>query len=1531
MTSAVKYPGIRVTTNGNQMLGYYTEPLVADVGVFYPITPSTEQGENFQLSYAKGRLNAFGEAFLAIEAEGEHAAQGGAIAASITGKRVANFTSGQGLLYALEQFYHAPGKLSTMVIQIGARAITKHALNVHCGHDDVYAALDSGWLMTFAKDAQQAADQSLILRKVCELSLNPGLNAQDGFLTTHLERTFVAPEPGLVREYLGHPADIIPCPTPAQKELFGPTRRRIPEVIDLKHPQVVGPVQNQEHYMNGVAARRNNFTEPILPMFEQAFAEFARLTGRRYGLISAYRTDDAETVYVALGSAAENIEAGVDHLRAQGEKAGVVHVNVLRPFPEAAIITALKGKKRVIVLERSENALSADNLLMKDIRAALHKAADNAAKTVHPDLPALTPAEMPDLFAGVYGLGSRDFRPEGILGAYEFATGRIARKDGKKAGDGVRFFYVGIDHPYAVISKERPSFLPDKAISVRLHSIGGWGMITTGKNLGEILGTLSNAVAERDNLRESDGSLKEIVHISANPKYGSEKKGAPTSYFLVAAPDRVRVNCDLQHVDVVLCCDPKAFLHCDPLFGLREGGAFVWESGGMDADQLWQLIPVKARKAIVEKKIRVYGLDGFKIARGATPRPDLQLRMQGNAFLGAFFAVSPFLDTYRIGKDEYAKTVRKQYVKKFGKQGDAVVDSNMAVMQQGYDTLVQVQPGRLDAPDRSSFSDVPLSPALAGCGTDEASCGSPIYSKKYFNSEYKAGYGYDQPASPLASVGVMAAGTGAEASKYVARRAVPVWKADKCTQCMECVTVCPDTALPNTAQELTTVLRTAVRNYVGDAKARAALESQLVPIASAVRAGMKAALGGEEKPLAVIAEAEFKAAAGRDQAITPAAIEQAVAVLKKTPFGYKRAKGIFELPEKKKEGEGGVFSIVVSDLCKGCGACVEVCGDDAIAMVDETPALHADMLTQAKFLDLLPETPKKFLGTLDADNIKESRAAALRYHLMLRSKYASLISGDGACAGCGEKSVLRAAATINEALMRPIYHRKAERVETKAKQLAERGLTLLASAKAADAKSYETFVKTVLQAVMGKGGTDDADTDARIKAEWKGGDKEIVDALVAVLRQTAYNHRDVRTIEGKTPDGMCAMAMTAHTGCNSVFGSTPPNNPHPYPWMNSLFQDGATIGWIIGESFIQNHARHSVVPERLADALLQGLSGGFGDKDRFRFTHFTDAYMSDDEVLELPKVWAIGGDGGMGDIGFQNLSKVILQNRPNVKVMMLNTQVYSNTGGQNSESSVMPGGFDMNQIGPAQEGKLTEMKSVAECFLGGHGSAFIAQVSLANSANLYKTLIDGLCYRGTAYFQVYTACMPEHGIGDDVAQRQASMARDSRCVPEFVFDPSLGESYADCLNLKGNTDRTRDWMKKRIPGGSKETYDFTIAHWAVTEARFRPHHKPVPADKIAGLVKLEDILGKMRMDDIIHRRFLDPTSSAFIPEWGVYITDYDAAGKPKHHVLSRHMVIFCVERRRAWRMLQSRAGLVNEDYKAAREAATAAAKPATAG
>jgi pyruvate-ferredoxin/flavodoxin oxidoreductase len=475
---------------------------------------------------------------------------------------------------------------------------------------------------------------------------------------------------------------------------------------------------------------------------------------------------------------------------------------------------------------------------------------------------------------------------------------------------------------------------------------------------------------------------------------------------------------------------------------------------------------------------------------------------------------------------------------------------------------------------------------------------------------------------------------------------------------MECISVCPDTALPNTSQDLSTLLTTAVSYYIADPDDRTKLMRALPEIEKAARqrmvADMKAGTPMQTILRDVVTEVE---------GLSPSAQDQFFAIIAKVPMAYQKVNAIFSSPERKSPGSGGVFSIFVSDLCKGCAACVTACGDhNALRMVAETEEVNAEHETGTAFLDLLPDTSQKYLGLFNAANPADSKTATLRNMLMVRTNYDALVSGDGACAGCGEKSVLRSIAAVTEAYMRPVFHAKADRFVQKAGELEKTGAAKLAALQASNSGEYALLRQAISHLVLGLGGEDGPDTQSRIAAyEAEHGpitDAELVEAIAAVLLTEAFNHKSLQPVDGRLANGMSVMAMAAHTGCNTVYGSTAPNNPHPYPWMNSLFQDGVTVGWLMGESFIVDHARRSVIPERLADILLTRETDVINEQEYYNLTHFTDALMTDQEIVELPKVWVVGGDGGMGDIGYQNMSKVILQNRPNVKTLMLDTQVY---------------------------------------------------------------------------------------------------------------------------------------------------------------------------------------------------------------------------------------------------------------------------------
>ncbi|MGB5350577.1 MAG: 2-oxoacid:acceptor oxidoreductase family protein, partial [Polyangiales bacterium] len=601
---AFKYPGSRAALDGNSAV-IMCERESSDAAGAYPITPSTQMGEYWAEAAARGHINISGRPLIFVEPEGEHAAAAVTAGMAMTGMRSANFSSGQGIAYMHESLYAAVGKRLTYVLNVGARAMTKSTLNVHAGHDDYHCVDDTGFFQMFAKNAQSAADLNIISHRIAELSLTPGIIAQDGFLTTHLIESLMVPERELIAEYLGQPDDIIETPTPAQKIIYGETRRRIPLLWDVDNPVMSGLVENQDSYMQSVAAQRPFFFDHIQALSEQAFEEFYALTGRRYNRVMTYRADDADYLILGQGSMIPSAEAVVDYLReSRGLKVGVVDMLMFRPFPSDLIGRVIQGKKGVVVLERLDQPLAVDLPLMREIRATVSRCIENGKDPKHPAYPELAEYrsfnDAPALYSGSFGMGSRDLQPEGIVGAVENML------DG---GPKKKLFYLSIDflrdeaitpkqemyqqtieeaypdvRELAVRGSENPNLMPEGSITVRFHSIGGWGAITTGKNLAMTLFDLLG------------------YHMKANPKYGSEKKGQPTTYYLSAAPEPIKINCEYFYVDVVLSPDPNVFGHTNALAGLKEGGVFIIQSDEASPEELWESISPTYQKIIIDKK-----------------------------------------------------------------------------------------------------------------------------------------------------------------------------------------------------------------------------------------------------------------------------------------------------------------------------------------------------------------------------------------------------------------------------------------------------------------------------------------------------------------------------------------------------------------------------------------------------------------------------------------------------------------------------------------------------------------------------------------------------------------------------------------------------------------------------------------------------------------------------------------------------------------------------------------------------------------
>jgi pyruvate ferredoxin oxidoreductase beta subunit len=254
--------------------------------------------------------------------------------------------------------------------------------------------------------------------------------------------------------------------------------------------------------------------------------------------------------------------------------------------------------------------------------------------------------------------------------------------------------------------------------------------------------------------------------------------------------------------------------------------------------------------------------------------------------------------------------------------------------------------------------------------------------------------------------------------------------------------------------------------------------------------------------------------------------------------------------------------------------------------------------------------------------------------------------------------------------------------------------------------------------------------------------------------------------------GPDSMGIVAATGCNSVYGATYPFNPYLVPWTNSLFENAP------------------------ADAL--------GIRARW-----------DQEGHPERKLWVLGGDGAMYDIGFQSLSRMVAAGA-DIKVLVLDTQVYSNTGGQASTATFGGQVTKLTAYGKAQHGKPERRKELGRILMS-HGEVYVAQVSTAHVNHFYRTVMEANTYPGPAVLIAYTPCMPEHGIADDAGARSVKAAVDSRAFPLFTYDPRRGDTIAERLSLDGNPSIESDWH--RLPDGT----DFDFVAFARGEGRFAPH------------------------------------------------------------------------------------------------------------
>ncbi len=1501
-----KYPGIPAALDGNSIV-VMCERESTDAAGAYPITPSTQMGEYWAEAAARGHLNISGRPLIFIEPEGEHAAAAVTAGLSMTGLRAANFSSGQGVAYMHESLYAAVGKRLTYVLNIGARAMTKATLNVHAGHDDYHCIDDTGFFQLFAKDGQGAADLNILAHRIAELALNPGVVAQDGFLTTHLIESARVPERELIAEFLGRPDDIIDTPTPAQRILYGAKRRRIPELWTVDNAMMIGVVQNQDAYMQSVAAQRPYFFDHIRELTDAAFDDFYELTGRRYQRAVGYRVEDAEYLLIGQGSVVATAQTVADYLReTRGLRVGVIDVVMWRPFPGDLISQMLSGKRAATVLERLDQPLAVELPLMREIRACVSRCFENGAAQDHPPFPELaayrTVSDAPALHSASFGMGSRDLQPEGLIGAVEnmlplgpkrkffylsidFVRPTASGPKDQLRQDAIRDAYPGIEG-LAVHGSENPDLMPPGCITVRFHSIGGWGAITTGKNLAMTLYELLG------------------YHIKANPKYGSEKKGQPTTYYLAAAPEPIRVNCEFVHVDVVMSPDPNVFRHTNALAGLKPGGCFIIQSDLATPEAVWASIPSPYRKIIVEKNIRLFYLDGFGIAREEASDPDLRLRMQGIAFQGAFFAASPVAANARLTQAALLSAIHEQLRHKFGDKGARIVEENLKVVKRGYDEVRAVTPGAIEDPPATiaakAAKPAPVLPELLRQTPPSASALSdPHRFWEQTASFYARGMGADNLTDPFIGLSVIPAATAAFRDMTSIRFQYPRWIAENCTACGQCYTACPDTAIPGLVSEIGDVFETVLTRLRKSGRPVRHLPKAVRLLEPQLRQLLRDASTGNPQPTAPVRELLEEAI--RITTRRTDWTEQQRQELTEEFSGFSEELGdfaftlsqpYFSVPEAKAAGSGGLLSITVNpNTCKGCMQCVEVCPDDALRSETQTTAAIAKLRRDWDFWLDLPNTPRKFIRI---DDLEEA-VGALHTLLLDKRNYSAMAGGDGACLGCGEKTVIHLFTATVEALMQPRVERHLERLKDLIARLERRVQLALVH-------EIDVSDPAVIAAALDDSGEGDM-TLAHLaeSLEKRTGGEPLdriwlrrVTRLIGELKQLRWQYE-----QGTTGRGRSHLGFLNSTGCSSVWGSTYPYNPYPFPWANHLFQDSPSVAMGIFEGHMSKMAA-GFKAIRLAEIELEGVQTA--EKAEQELTYFTWQQFTDEEWELCPPVVSVGGDGAMYDIGFQNLSRAMMSGKP-IKVVVLDTQVYSNTGGQACTAGFIGQISDMAPFGKVMQGKQETRKEMGLIGMA-HRTSYVMQSTIAYPNHMMEGFIRGLKSRRPALFNLYTSCQPEHGIGDDQSTHQAKLAVEARAYPLFRYDPSAGVQWHEAIDLEGNPAPDQDWPTYDLhyqEGGREKVMNLplTFADFAVTEIRFRKHFRVAPPETWNdNMVPLHEFLESAAAD----REGKFP-----------YIWSIDRQQRLSRLLVAGPMVTACEERRDFWKLLR---GLARTDIHA---------------
>lgn len=702
-----------ITVDGNEAVALVAHK-INEVIAIYPITPSSNMGEHADAWSAAGETNIWGTVPLVIEMQSEGGAAGAVHGALQTGALTTTFTASQGLLLMIPNMYKIAGELTPVVFHVSARTLAAHALSIFGDHSDVMSARTTGFALLSSSSVQEAHDFALISQAASLEARVPFLHFFEGFRVSHEVNKIEQLTVDDMRSML-------------DEDSIQAHRAR---ALSPDRPVLRGSAQNPDVFFQ---AREtvNPYYQACPDIVQKWMDKFAAQVGRQYHLFEYEGHPEAERVIVAIGCGADTAIETAKFLNEHGERLGVVKVHLYRPFSMQHFIKAIPATTKVIaVLDRTKEPGAAGEPLYKDVVTAINEARSLGLAPFH---------EIPLIIGGRYGLSSKEFTPAMVKGLFDEMQ-QVHPKNHFSLGIHDDVSHTSIDFD--------PSFSIENPDTVRavFFGLGADGTVGANKNSIKIIGE------ETDN------------YAQGYFVYDSKKSGAITISHLRFGPRPIRAPYLINESNFVACHQFSFLERYDILKYAAPGAVFLLNSI-YPVDKVWEHLPQEVQDVIIQKKLRFFVIDGYKVAEETGMGQRINTIMQT-----CFFAISGVLP-----REQAIASIKDAIRKTYSKRGEAVVQRNFAAVDQTLANLHEVK--------------VPSQVTGAIRQRDPVPANAPEFVRDVLG-RIIAGEGDDLPVSAFSPDGTFPTATSRWEKRNIALE-IPVWEPDICIQCGKCVFVCP--------------------------------------------------------------------------------------------------------------------------------------------------------------------------------------------------------------------------------------------------------------------------------------------------------------------------------------------------------------------------------------------------------------------------------------------------------------------------------------------------------------------------------------------------------------------------------------------------------------------------------------------------------------------------------------------------------------------------------------------------------------------